>query len=49
MNENPQGLDESSGGTTGYWILVGEAYVHGIMHGEGLEHEGLKPELIQVH
>lgn len=47
-NENPQGLGESSGGATVYWILVGEAYVHGIMHGEGLEHEGLKPELIQV-
>jgi len=29
------------------WTLIGEAYVHGIMHGEALLDESLKPGFIQ--
>ena len=34
------GQGNKEGSKKGKWRLVGEAYVHGIMHGEALEMEG---------
>jgi hypothetical protein len=35
-------------GQNGRFRLVGQAYVHGIMHGEAVEREGLQTEEIEL-
>jgi hypothetical protein len=46
-DHNGAGKERSEIGET-HWILVGEAYVHGIMHGEGLLNQTRPLETIHI-